>query len=447
MPCVVSSEMVTGLNLHLMAIARANAVLHKHFSLALMCKSCSKQVPHELMHNVRAWIEEEEEAQQAYKTVCPECRVQSDFAFRVQFPSVAQHLVYVDIVDFTGPAQMRQLTRQWHSYNHNNNNEQALASQMLALDIGGTPGCRSLLWNVCAHFVNLETGLAWIRKEALLVIPTDKEALHAKSLPMEVSLLVQIPLLQQQQQQQQQQQPLPATTTIPVFSSSIPATLAMRKTTHAPSHTSITRKWAEIETQGQTALAQMRQAVLGEQDALLYKMVLDDTDSIAAPTDADLINSASMYYDQRVRGFRYQGRRQLLQDAFVTLVPKLDSHVAQCASSTTTATNGQVVDLHRYETVNHLPLALVKQIQYDLATHYGFRVNLVFLAALVVQRYHKSHSHRKRLHMVEEIMPELVQVERTAHPLALSPPLLVSRKRSAVSDSRGGRDDNAKRIA
>jgi hypothetical protein len=268
------NEQVVGLGLHLMAIARSNAVTHKMFSLALVCKGCHKQAPGELMHDVTAWTE----ADASYKTACPACRTHTAFSFRIQFPSVAQHLLYVDLVEFMGPTQTRQLAHRLLS-------TIPMSSQALALDTG-VPGCRSILWNVCAHFVHVDTGLAWVTKEAGNGdrVKHDIEAAPVAP-PRELSLLVQIPppLVRQSALLV----PIHVPNLVPSNKSPPPPPPPL-KLKRAPK-TWNTRTWSELCVQGQAALAQMRQTPMSEADQALFTKVLPDSETIVAPTDADLV--------------------------------------------------------------------------------------------------------------------------------------------------------------
>jgi hypothetical protein len=124
------------------------------------------------------------------------------------------------------------------------------------------------------------------------------------------------------------------------------------------------------------------------------------------------VDAESLYYDRRVGWSRYQGRRQVLQDALVALTPKLE---ATCEHVSTPA--GIVVNLHRYRSSSQLPLALVQQIQYDLATYRDLPVNLVFLASLVAQRCHSiNNDKRLKFGAAANEMPPLVRVERPQQP-------------------------------
>jgi len=375
-PMQQSSEQVGGFGLHLAAIARSNAVARKLFAFALTCKLCNKQVPNEMVRDVRAWTE----AQNEYTSACPECHTKATFMFRVQFPSVAQHLIYVDLVDFLGPSQTRAMAQHWLA--RAQPYPTVPPSHLLSQDVI-SEGSRSILWNVYAHFDNIDNGLAWFAKEEQ---QQQQQVGGAISQAYEISFLVQVtpsfspppapatdvlsPLVQVQQQQQQQM-PL-----VPVIAK------RMLKTWGA-------RRWAEIESSGNTFLQHMQSAPISDAEAGIFHQALADADTIPPPTDSDLCDPNSIYYDHRASGTRYYNHRQDLQNAFVGLTPNLESSQPHQSTS-----KGVTVNLRAHQ-AEQTPLAVLKQVQYDLATHHAFRVNLVFLAALLGQRCHMLNNDKR----------------------------------------------------
>jgi hypothetical protein len=123
-------------------------------------------------------------------------------------------------------------------------------------------------------------------------------------------------------------------------------------------------------------------------DDLICLNELIDWDTIPRPTQADLEDPESIYYDVRKGPRGYQNKRALIQKALKARVTikqdQLESRPKPTDPHRLTP-QGVCFNLVRYANSNDIGLDLLKQVQYDLFSTTGFRVNIDFVGASIAK--------------------------------------------------------------